>query len=116
MLIVRYPYHIVEREIGFVQKPKKLQQRVLNAYVMWHISRQFGGAWNELPVTPLPVHYPLATDSQLQSAVEQLMKGARPLLLIGSQAMCPPTKPDELRATVEVGGPVLMSATIGQCF
>lgn len=76
--------------------------RMVNAYLMWHISRQFGGAWNEQTVTPLPVDVPKARDSQLEAAVDLLVKAKKPLLLIGSQATLPPTKPDKLRETVEV--------------
>uniref|UniRef100_A0A914VTR4 2-hydroxyacyl-CoA lyase 2 n=2 Tax=Plectus sambesii TaxID=2011161 RepID=A0A914VTR4_9BILA len=96
-----YPWDIVAREIGFAPNARSMRQKMVNGYLMWHISRQFGGAWNEQTVTPLPVDIPKAKVSQLEAAVDLLVKAKRPLLLIGSQAMLPPTKPDKLRETVE---------------
>lgn len=67
-----------------------------------HISRQFGGAWEEQDITPIPVTPPRPKEEQIDEVAKILLESKRPLILLGSQATLPPVKADDLRKTVEV--------------
>uniref|UniRef100_A0A915BLG6 2-hydroxyacyl-CoA lyase 2 n=2 Tax=Parascaris univalens TaxID=6257 RepID=A0A915BLG6_PARUN len=98
---VLYPYQLVAKEAGFLQKPKNWRQSLINLYLRAHISRQFGDAWRECDMGPLPPNIPLPNDRDINKLAEIVSNARRPLMLIGSQATLPPLKPNELRQIVE---------------
>uniref|UniRef100_A0A1I7YDC2 2-hydroxyacyl-CoA lyase 2 n=1 Tax=Steinernema glaseri TaxID=37863 RepID=A0A1I7YDC2_9BILA len=97
---VLYPYETVIKECGFVPNPKGIKM-LINAYLMCHVSRQFGGAWNQQDISPLPVNTPFAKSEEINKLVEMLLSAKKPLLLMGSQASLAPVKADELKSIVE---------------
>jgi acetolactate synthase-like protein len=76
-----------------------------------YVSRQFGGAWTQKDITPLPVNIPKPVEAEILSAVDLIEKSERPVLLLGSQAMLPPVKPNILQETVNVGFKDLLKLT-----
>ncbi|KAF7638522.1 hypothetical protein Mgra_00001896 [Meloidogyne graminicola] len=105
---VLYPYTIVEKEIGFSKNPKVTKQ-VLESFLRAYISWVFGVAWRPQPITPLPIDFPMPTQSQINSLINLLSSSQRPLLLFGSQSMCPPIEPNILAKAVEkLGIPVYL--------
>ncbi|KAI6181206.1 2-hydroxyacyl-CoA lyase 2 [Aphelenchoides besseyi] len=109
---VLYPYEIIVKEMGFVPNAKGFK-KLLNAYLFTYVSRQFGGAWIERDITPLPVDVPLPSDNDLNTAAEIVAHAKKPLLLLGSQAVLPPVSPNELRKVVnDLGIPAYLG---GMC-
>lgn len=106
---VLYPYQLVSKEIGFIKHPKNLKQKVVNAYLRMHILRQFGGAWLEQNVLPIPVSVPQPKEEDLRKVTDMILAAKRPLLILGSQATLPPVKPMLLKKAVEkLGIPVYL--------
>ncbi|CAD5226893.1 unnamed protein product [Bursaphelenchus xylophilus] len=96
---VLYPYQFVVKEMGFVPNAKGFK-KLMNAFLFTYVSRQFGGAWNDQPLTPLPVQIPTATSGDIQKVVDTIKKAKKPLLLMGSQATLPPITPSKLQEIV----------------
>jgi acetolactate synthase-like protein len=74
----------------------------LNAYLFTYVSRQFGGAWLPQEITPLTIDIPKPVDAEILSAVDIIENAQRPVLLLGSQAVLPPVRPDILQKVVNV--------------
>uniref|UniRef100_A0A0N5A4U2 2-hydroxyacyl-CoA lyase 2 n=1 Tax=Parastrongyloides trichosuri TaxID=131310 RepID=A0A0N5A4U2_PARTI len=96
-----YPYQLVLKEAGIVENPKGLLKKIVNTYIFYNISRQFGNAWAPKNVHPLPIHIPLVTESEVSTLLHLLSEAKKPLMLIGSQATLPPVKVNELKEIVE---------------
>ncbi|XP_076978020.1 2-hydroxyacyl-CoA lyase 2 isoform X1 [Tamandua tetradactyla] len=103
-LDVLYPYFMVQREMVPAKPPKGLIARGVSWYLENHLANLFAGAWEPQPEGPLPLDIPQAPPQQVQRCVELLSRAKRPLLVLGSQALLPPTPADELRAAVETLG------------
>ncbi|TMS39735.1 hypothetical protein L596_006216 [Steinernema carpocapsae] len=97
---VLYPYETVVKEIGFVPNSKGIK-KIINAYLMCHVSRQFGGAWNEQDITPLPLSIPMPKSEEIQKLAELVQSAKKPLLLMGSQATLGPIDVNVLQETVQ---------------
>jgi len=70
----------------------------LRAYISW----VFGAAWIPQPTTPLSINTPKCKQSQINSLINLLSSSQRPLILFGSQAVCPPIEPNMLAEAVKV--------------
>ncbi|CAK5042270.1 unnamed protein product [Meloidogyne enterolobii] len=103
---VLYPYSIVEKEIGFSKNPKGSKQ-ILEFFLRAYISWVFGAAWRPQPTTPLSINTPMCKQSQINSLINLLSSSQRPLILLGSQAVCPPIEPNIL-AEAKLGIPVYL--------
>ncbi|XP_010638301.1 acetolactate synthase-like protein [Fukomys damarensis] len=101
---VLYPYFMVQKEVVPAIPPKGLMGRVTTWYLQNCLANLFAGAWEPQPEGPLPLDIPQASPLQVQCCVEILSRAKRPLLLLGSQALLPPTPPNKLRAAVETLG------------
>ncbi|KAM9214382.1 LOW QUALITY PROTEIN: 2-hydroxyacyl-CoA lyase 2 [Leptosomus discolor] len=99
-----YPFHVVEKEIGGTKSPRGLRGKVVQWYLQNYIHNLFAGAWEPRDVSPLPVQVPLATKDEVQRCAELVSRATKPLVLVGSQAMLPPTPAEELRAALEALG------------
>uniref|UniRef100_A0A914M3B0 Thiamine pyrophosphate enzyme N-terminal TPP-binding domain-containing protein n=1 Tax=Meloidogyne incognita TaxID=6306 RepID=A0A914M3B0_MELIC len=97
---VLYPYSIVEKEIGFSKNPKGSKQ-ILEFFLRAYISWVFGAAWIPQPTTPLSINTPKCKQSQINSLINLLSSSQRPLILFGSQAVCPPIEPNILAEAVK---------------
>ncbi|XP_014675034.1 PREDICTED: acetolactate synthase-like protein isoform X2 [Priapulus caudatus] len=107
---VLYPYKLVARELGAKPDAKGVAARIVGWYLRNHLGDLFAGAWEERDATPLPVERPFATPREVAAAARLVANAKRPLLLVGSQSMLPPTSGDELRAAVEaIGVPCYLS-------
>ncbi|KAI1709790.1 thiamine pyrophosphate enzyme, central domain-containing protein [Ditylenchus destructor] len=96
---ILYPYSSAGRDCYIPNATG--YKKLLNAYYLLHISRQFSRAWEPQNITPLPVDYPKPTSKQIESITNSISNAKRPLLLMGSQATLPPVSAKELRSTVE---------------
>ncbi|CAH6779380.1 Ilvbl [Phodopus roborovskii] len=103
-LDVLYPYFMVEKEMVPAKLPKGLMGRVVFWYLQNCLTNLFVGAWEPRPEGPLPLNIPQASPQQIQRCVEILSRAKRPLLVLGSQALLPPTPATKLRAAVETLG------------
>uniref|UniRef100_A0A8C4NF51 Thiamine pyrophosphate enzyme central domain-containing protein n=1 Tax=Eptatretus burgeri TaxID=7764 RepID=A0A8C4NF51_EPTBU len=104
---VLYPYSIVCRELAPqashrpASRPPSLSQRMVTWYLKRHLNNLFAGAWTSRPLGPLPLSRPLAHPRDLDTSAAILDKAQRPLLLLGSQVMLPPTTAVKLRDAIE---------------
>lgn len=96
-----YPIHLVQRELGVKEGPTNLMQKVVNAYLNNYLKSLFAGAFDKKEFTPLKTDVPLASQSQIQQAVELLKTAKRPVILLGSQATLPPMPAEKLRESLE---------------
>ncbi|KAF6094319.1 ilvB acetolactate synthase like [Phyllostomus discolor] len=101
---VLYPYFMVQKEMVPAKPPKGLMGRVVSWYLENHLANLFAGAWEPQPEGPLPLDIPQAPPQQVQRCVEILSRAKRPLVLLGSQALLPPTPADKLRDAMETLG------------
>ncbi|XP_025001531.2 2-hydroxyacyl-CoA lyase 2 isoform X2 [Gallus gallus] len=101
---VLYPFHVVEKEVGGPKSTRGLRGKLIQWYLKNYVRNLFVGAWEPRDVTPLPVKVPLATEDEMQRCAELLSRATKPLVLVGSQAMLPPTPAEELRDALEALG------------
>ncbi|KAM6037607.1 LOW QUALITY PROTEIN: 2-hydroxyacyl-CoA lyase 2 [Theristicus caerulescens] len=101
---VLYPFHVVEKEIGGNKSSRGWGAKVVQWYLQNYIRNLFAGAWEPRDASPLPVRVPLATEDEVQQCAELVSRATKPLVLVGSQAMLPPTPAEELRAALEALG------------
>ncbi|XP_027951090.1 acetolactate synthase-like protein isoform X1 [Eumetopias jubatus] len=107
---VLYPYFMVQKEVVPANPPKDLMGRLVSWYLENYLANLFAGAWEPQPEGPLPLDIPQASSqqphlsSQVQRCMEILSRAKRPLIVLGSQALLPPTPADKLRAAVETLG------------
>lgn len=94
---VLYPYFMVQKEMVPAKPPKGLVGRGVSWYLENHLANLFAGAWEPRPEGPLPLDIPQASPEKVQRCVEILSRAKRPLMLLGSQALLPPTPADKLR-------------------
>ncbi|XP_071656789.1 2-hydroxyacyl-CoA lyase 2 isoform X2 [Patagioenas fasciata] len=98
---VLYPFHVVEKEIGATRTPRGLRGMLVTWYLRNYIRNLFAGAWKPQDLSPLPIHVPQATQEEVQRCAELLSRAKKPLVLLGSQAMLPPTTPTQLCSALE---------------
>ncbi|XP_073174269.1 2-hydroxyacyl-CoA lyase 2 isoform X2 [Lepidochelys kempii] len=101
---VLYPYHLVEKELGFKETPRGPLGGVLNWYLCNHLRNLYAGAWETRDFSPLPVQVPQATAEQVQQCVELVSRAKKPVMLLGSQVTLPPTPVEKLREALEALG------------
>ncbi|CAI4224413.1 unnamed protein product [Auanema sp. JU1783] len=106
---VLYPYDLVMKEVGLNPNARGFVQKAVNHYLRFHVSRQFGSAWDPQDITPIPSSIPLPQSPQINEIAQLVKNAKKPVLLIGSQATLPPVKPDELvKAVQALGIPVYL--------
>ena len=99
---ILYPYNVVNKElVATKDNPKSLGARLVNMYLNLYISRVFAGAWDKMDLRPLKVSLPLASSSEVSRCASLLRGAKKPLILLGSQATLPPSKPQELKEALE---------------
>ncbi|XP_036623276.1 2-hydroxyacyl-CoA lyase 2 [Trichosurus vulpecula] len=98
---VLYPYFLVQKEVMPSKASKSLMGKLVSWYLQNHLANLFAGAWEPQPEGPLPVDIPQASSQQVQRCVEIVSRAKKPLLLLGSQALLPPTPAESLRTAVE---------------
>ncbi|OXB52555.1 UNVERIFIED_CONTAM: hypothetical protein H355_013864 [Colinus virginianus] len=117
---VLYPFHVVEKEVGGPKSARGLRGKLVQWYLQNYVRNLFAGAWESRDVTPLPVKVPLATEDEVgfvppalgfwgrfgwvQRCAELVSRATKPLVLVGSQALLPPTPAEELRDALEALG------------
>lgn len=99
-----YPYSIIEQEVLPKHKPKSLAHYVTYLYTHMYVKRLFGNAWITQNTKPLPIRNIVASSSDVSRCAKLVMKSKRPVILMGSQAMLPPTKGEDLCAAIESMG------------
>lgn len=105
-----YYYDIVQKEIGKPSAVKSIAQRIHQLYVDNYMKQLFADGFIPRPMDPLPVDVPSPSVTQVVSAVRLLKSSKRPMFLLGSQALLPPTPADELRKSLEtLGVPCFLS-------
>ncbi|KAK1342585.1 hypothetical protein QTO34_015351 [Cnephaeus nilssonii] len=97
---VLYPYFMVQKEMVPAKPPKGLMGRAVYWYLENYLANLFAGAWEPRPEGPLPLDIPQASPQQVQRCVEILSRAKRPLVVLGSQALLPPTPASKLRPVV----------------
>jgi thiamine pyrophosphate-dependent acetolactate synthase large subunit-like protein len=87
-----------------------LGARLRRRYLGWHADRLFAGAPADDQPAPAPAPMPPAAPAEIAQAARLLAASARPLLVIGSQALATPEVAAALAAAVErLGLPVYLS-------
>ena len=91
-------------------KGTSLADRALRWYLHRHAERMFAGSLDAVDRHVQPVAVPTAADGSVAAALGALKASARPLLVVGSQAVVRATEADELaRAVARLGVPVYLS-------
>jgi len=98
-----YPYQLIRREAGIVEKAKGFQ-KIVNLYLENYMANLYAGAWEEHDLSPLPIYTPFASKSQVQKCAELVSKAKSPLILMGSQSMLLSTPASELKKSLELLG------------
>jgi len=91
-------------------KGKSLSARLRRRYLKWHVGRLFAGDWSAdlPPPSERPPAHP--APGQISQLADVIGRSAKPLLLIGSQAVSGPERADSLAIAVErLGLPVYLS-------
>uniref|UniRef100_A0A669QXN0 2-hydroxyacyl-CoA lyase 2 n=1 Tax=Phasianus colchicus TaxID=9054 RepID=A0A669QXN0_PHACC len=101
---VLYPFHVVEKEVGGPKNTRGLRGKLVQWYLQNYVRNLFAGAWESQDFTPLPVKVPLGSEDEVQRCAELVSRATKPLVLVGSQAMLPPTPAEELRDSLEALG------------
>ncbi|KAK2514094.1 Ilvbl [Columba livia] len=89
------------RKSGPPEPPGDFGGRWVTWYLRNYIRNLFAGAWEPQDLSPLPIHVPQATQEEVQRCAELLSRARKPLVLLGSQAMLPPTTPAQLCSALE---------------
>lgn len=99
---VLYPLPVVEKEVLSTKGGKSLVSRIVNWYLDWHVYNMFVDGFDyEDSKKPLPVKVPVASETQVKKCLELLSKSARPVMIVGSQAMLPAASVEALRKAVD---------------
>ena len=98
---VLYPYNLVSKEISLKSKAKSLLQSIVQLYLNAYVARLFAKAWDPQNISPLKLHYPLASSSTISSVAGLLRRAKKPVMVLGSQTMLPPVKAEDLRKVLE---------------
>ncbi|XP_074386582.1 2-hydroxyacyl-CoA lyase 2 isoform X2 [Zonotrichia albicollis] len=101
---VLYPFHVVQKELGGSRAPRGLRGKLVQWYLWNYLCDLFAGAWEPRELNPLGLSIPRASAQQVQAVSELLSRAQRPLLLVGSQALLPPTPAEELSAALQALG------------
>ena len=101
---VLYPYHIVAKEILPKGEVKSIGQRLVHFHLQSYLRKLYAQAWIPRPLSPLPVHVPMASQSDIAQCATLIRASKTPVFILGSQATLPPTKPDDLKAALEAIG------------
>ncbi|CAG0897660.1 unnamed protein product [Darwinula stevensoni] len=99
-----YPYEDVSKEFANAPVGKGLQGKIASWYLNNYLANLFAGAFEQRDISPLPVDIPMPVFSVVEKAVDMVKKSKKPLLIIGSQCMLPPTSVRRLKAAVESMG------------
>ncbi|GFU15196.1 2-hydroxyacyl-CoA lyase 2 [Trichonephila clavipes] len=100
-LDVLYPYKFVKQEMKIKDNPKGFFPRIMNMYLKFYLRYQFASAFAERDTSPLPVYFPVASDSKISECQNLLKESKRPLILLGSQALIPPTAAEKLKKALD---------------
>ncbi len=106
-----YPEEVVRKWYGADRGGKSLADRALKFYLHRHAARLFAGDWQQAQIAPLPPFAPPEPDeATLRAALQALEAAARPLLLVGSQAVLDAPNVAQLAAALNrIGAPVYLS-------
>ena len=100
---ILYPYSIIRKEFISSTGGKSLQGKLVDWYLNNYLSNLFAGAYDEEPdLTPLPIDIPYPKETDITKTIELLTQARRPLVILGSQSVCPPVGAENLRKAVEV--------------
>jgi acetolactate synthase-like protein len=105
-----YGEALVREWYGAAIPGRSVAERATRTYLRWHVRRLFAGSRRAVradPTAPLP---PEASERTLENAAARIRTAAKPLLLIGSQAVLETAAVQALAAAVErLGLPVYLS-------
>eukprot|EP00047_Mylnosiga_fluctuans_P003295 m.228436 g.228436 ORF g.228436 m.228436 type:complete len:620 (+) comp11741_c0_seq1:42-1901(+) len=97
-----YPFPTVLKEaIPQSKKPEGAVQQLVNWYLKHHVESVFAGGFEQHNLTPIPPSIPMPSASNVSAAIKLIREAKRPVFVIGSQAVLPPVKADDLRAALE---------------
>ena len=104
-----YPYEATATEMLPKREPKTLQQKIAKLYIDNYINRLFGGAWRVQDMSPLPVTYPVVSQSQVDECANLIRRAKKPVFLIGSQSTLLADKMEDLKAGLtKLGAPCFL--------
>lgn len=107
---VLYDEALVRTWYGADRGGKSLADKVVKAYLNYHVNRMFAGASEARAGGVVQVAAPAPDPGALRKAAEQLAQAKRPLMLVGSQALLDPQCVGGLVAALEkIGAPVYLS-------
>jgi acetolactate synthase-1/2/3 large subunit len=91
-------------------KGRSIADRLLRLYLERHAARLFAKAGRAPPAPPRAIIAPSATEAQVDAAATRLAAAARPLVVVGSQALAGAEDPTRVAdALSRLGAPVYLS-------
>lgn len=105
-----YDEAMVRQLYGAGRPGKSLGQRVVNAYLRWHVNRLFAGAAGQQAGPAIQVAPPQPDTSRVRRVAEQLRRAQRPVFVVGSQATLDAAQVGAVAAALaQIGAPVYLS-------
>eukprot|EP00299_Pterocystis_sp_00344_P010658 c4823_g1_i1.p1 GENE.c4823_g1_i1~~c4823_g1_i1.p1 ORF type:complete len:618 (-),score=160.70 c4823_g1_i1:19-1836(-) len=116
-LDVIWPRSVVEQEMvsstsssSSIFSLNGITDRVLQAYIRHHVSRMFAGLGEPVKCVPIAPRVLQAAPRTVTQAATELLRAARPVLVIGSQTMALPSQvPDIVAAVSSLGIPTYLA-------
>jgi len=81
-----YDEATVKQWYGMDRGGKSLTDKLLKAYLKWHVNRMFNHAWDRQAGPEIRISPTAPSDSSISKVVRALEKAQRPVLIAGSQA------------------------------
>lgn len=105
-----YEEEMVRDLYGAGRQGRSISQKVVNAYLKWHVNRLFSGSSDQTAGPIVQIERPQPDGSKIKRVAEKLAQAKSPLFIIGSQALIDVNKIEELVAALErIGVPIYLS-------
>jgi acetolactate synthase-1/2/3 large subunit len=89
---------------------RSLSAKVLNSYLQWHLKRMFSGQAESAVSGLISAPAPQASATDVARVAKALSTSARPVMVVGSQALAQPAEAGRIAAAIgEIGMPVYLS-------
>ncbi|HVL86229.1 MAG TPA: thiamine pyrophosphate-binding protein [Pseudonocardia sp.] len=105
-----YDEALVRSWYGAARGGRTLAERAVKAYLSLRVRRMFSGAGEPVAAVPVEVAVPAPDAAAVATAAERLAAAARPVVLVGSQALVEAGSGKRVAAALErIGAPVYLS-------
>ena len=105
-----YDEAVVGQWYGAARSGRTAQERAVRAYLRLRVAWAFHDRLGRTPGALIEMSQPAPDTSRVAAAAQRIQSAARPVVLVGSQALVSPGSAERMRAAVErLGAPVYLS-------